>query len=209
MPDLGGQPIAEIGVEVLAPARGRADGTLFLDWLTWDGAPTVTLGRPAEGGTIWRRAWVDGVDQFAGRWPEDYRIVQNHGTGLLSQGTADWRDYHAEATLTPHLATSAGLAVRAQGLRRYYALMLHREGVARLVRVCDGEAVLAERQFAWDFGGTYRCAIEVVGGRLRGWIDGTEVFDVTDEDGRLVGGGVALVCEEGCLGAGAVRVSGR
>ena len=41
----------------------RAPGAVYLDWLTWDGAPDVTLGRP-EGGEMWRRAWVDGVDQF-------------------------------------------------------------------------------------------------------------------------------------------------
>ena len=94
-------------------------------------------------------------------------MIQNHGTGLLSQGTADWTDYRAEAALTPHLATSAGLAVRVQGLRRYYALLLHRDGTARLVRVCDGEEILAERPFSWHFGETYDCAIEVSGQRLR------------------------------------------
>ena len=40
-------------------------GVNVLDYLTWDGAPDVLLG-PTESGTVWRRAWVDGVDHYAG-----------------------------------------------------------------------------------------------------------------------------------------------
>ncbi|MBA2596850.1 MAG: ADP-ribosylglycohydrolase family protein, partial [Chloroflexia bacterium] len=83
IPDLGGAPVAEIGIEI-EPAAGA--GAVYLDWLTWDGAPNVTLGRPEQPGAMWRRAWVDGVDQFEGRWPEPYRISQNHDTGLIGQG---------------------------------------------------------------------------------------------------------------------------
>ena len=61
VPDTGGQPIAEVGIETDGPARLRS--------LTWDGAPEVTLGRPA-GGTLWRRAWVHGVDRWGDWWPE-------------------------------------------------------------------------------------------------------------------------------------------
>lgn len=206
VPDLGGQPIAEIGVEVGPPNADRADGTLYLDTLTWDGAPEVTLGRPVGGGTVWRRAWVDGVDQFDARWPEDYRIVQNHGTGLLMQGSQGWSDYHVAAALTPHLATSAGLAARVGGLRRYYALLLGRDGHARLIKVADGTRVLAERPFPWAFGATHEFGLTVEGTHVGGWLDGQLLLEADDSAEPLVGGGVALLCEEGCLGSGPVRV---
>ncbi len=206
VPDLGGQPIVEIGVEIVPTDAGRADGSLYLDTLTWDGAPEVTLGRPVGGGTLWRRAWVDGVDQFDGRWSEDYRVVQNHGTGLLMQGSQGWTNYHVTATLTLHLATSAGLAARVGGLRRYYALVLHRDGLARLVKVADGMRVLAERPFPWAFGASHEFGLTVEGPRIGGWLDGQLLLEADDSDDPLVGGGVALLCEEGCLGAGPVRV---
>jgi hypothetical protein len=61
VPDTGGQPIAEVGVEI---GGASGTGTLYLDWLTWDGTPRATLGRPADGGEMWRRAWVNAADHF-------------------------------------------------------------------------------------------------------------------------------------------------
>jgi len=137
-----GQPIASIGVALRT--NGRADGSVYLDYLTWDGAPDVILSRPEDGGDVWRRAWIDGVDQWEQRWPEAYRLVQNHGTGLLIQGTRAWTDYRVTTTITPHLATAVGIGARVQGMRRYYALLLCNDGVARLVKALDGETVLAQ-----------------------------------------------------------------
>lgn len=131
--------------------------------------------------------------------------MQNHGIGLLMQGSREWSDYRVGATLTLHLATSAGLAARVGGLRRYYALLLARDGQARLVKVADGTRVLAT-PFPWAFGATHEFKLEVAGSRISGWLDGERLLEATDADAPLLGGGVALVCEEGCLGAGPVRV---
>ena len=78
-------------------------------------------------------------------------------------------------------------------MRRYYALLLHRDGTARLVKALDGETVLAETAFPWTFGRTYQMSLQVVGARLRAAIDGTILFDVEDTDRPLAGGGVALI----------------
>ena len=214
-PGEGREHIAEIGVEI--SSGRRADGTVYLDYLTWDGAPDVVLTRPAGGGTMWRRAWVDGVDQYDPWWPEHYRLVQNQGTGLLMQGSREWTDYRVSADVTPHTVKSAGIAARVQGLRRYYALLVCSDGKARLVKALDGNTVLAEADFAWQFGEApgplaqgplvlrpkdegqraHDLSLEVAGTRLRAWIDGQQLFDVDDTDRPLTGGGVALVCQEG------------
>ncbi|MFL5801788.1 MAG: ADP-ribosylglycohydrolase family protein [Roseiflexaceae bacterium] len=207
--ETGGNPIAEIGVEVQARRdqhAAGASGSVYLDALTWDGAPDVAFVRPASGGTLWRRAWVNGVDRFDHFWPEPYRIIQNEGTGLLIQGARDWTDYRVSATITPHMAAAAGIAVRVQGLRRYYALLLYDDGTARLVKALDGETTLAQQQFAWEFGRPYALGIQVEGNRLQAYIDGQLVFDATDEQRPLDGGGVALVCAEGRLATDAVEV---
>jgi len=189
---------------------GRANGTLYLDYLAWDGAPDVTWTRPAHNGTLWRRAWVNGVDEFPS-WGEPYRLIQNEGRGLLIQGTREWGDYRVSADVTPHMVQAAGVAVRVQGMRRYYALLLCRQGQARLVKALDGDAVLAEADFRWEFGETHDLSLEVVTAdrgavHLQGWIDGQLVCEVTDAARPLTGGAVALVCEEGRTATTVVRV---
>lgn len=215
--DLGGAPIADIGVEI--SSRQRADGVLYLDYLTWDGAPQVTFKRPdyvvhAERRTasglasnMWRMAWVNGVDQYDWWWPEPYRLVQNEGRGLLIQGTREWGNYQAEATINLHLAQAAGVAVRVQGMQRYYALLLCADGKARLIKALDGDQVLAEGDFTWQQGESHHFMLSVNGNRLRAAIDTQPLFDVTDHHNPLTGGGVAFVCEAGRIASEAMTVA--
>jgi hypothetical protein len=197
VPDTGGQPIAQVGIEAAGPARLR--------WLTWEGAPNVRLTRPSDGGSLWRRAWVRGVDRFDAHWPEPFRLVQNRGRGLLLQGTREWTDYAVQAAIVPETIAGAGIAARVQGLRRYYALLLGADGVARLVRELDGEATLAaaplERR---DYAEPHSLELRVAGDRLSGIVDGESLLEA--RDGALACGAVALVCEEGCLTCDAVVV---
>ncbi len=205
----GNEPIAEIGVAVQSDERTQ--GTLYLDYLTWQGEPDVSFARPdsprdrrrrgMSSPIMWRHAWVNGVDSYDFWWPESFRLVQNRGRGLLLTGTREWRDYQVKSEITLHLSKAAGIAARVQGMRRYYALLLCQTGdghaVARLVRALDGDTILAEADFPWEFGEKHDFALQVDGDRLRGWIDNLEkpLFDVNDN--MLVSGGVALVVEEG------------
>jgi ADP-ribosylglycohydrolase len=205
IPGLGGQPIAEVGVEITS--EKRASGVVYLDYLTWEGEPDVRLGRPAEGGTLWRKAWVNAVDSYDLRLPEPYWLAQNRGTGMISQGSRDWRDYTVEAAIVPHLVTSAGVAARVQGLERYYALLICADKKARLVKVLDGKHFLAEQDFAFEWDDEIHLKLETKGARLRAWINGTPVFDLIDENAPLLEGGVALVVEEGRIACEEVTVT--
>jgi hypothetical protein len=201
IPDLGGLPVLSIGVELLGP------GAVAIDRLTWDGTPTVSFHRPdGATGDLWRRAWVAGVDHFEARFFESFRISQNQGSGILSQGTRDWVDYRVEATITPYLAKNAGLAARVQGMRRYYALQLGFDGIARLVKMDDTETVLAETPQPFEVFKPYDLALEVNGDQITGFIDGKQVLSASDPGSRLSAGGVGLVIEEGTLGCEAVSV---
>jgi ADP-ribosylglycohydrolase len=203
--DTGGSPIAEIGVEV--SSERPESGSVYLDYLTWAGAPEVTLRRPDHSGYMWRRAWVNGVDVYGERWwPETYRVIQNEGRGLLIQGTRDWTDYRVSAAVTPHMVESAGIGARVQGLRRFYALLLGRDKKVRLIKALDGDTVLAEADYTWYFGGEYRLSLEVVGNKIIAGVDGQTLFEVEDTDRPLTGGGVALICEEGRMATDAVTV---
>lgn len=203
VPATDGQPIADVGIRV-EPQGDRA-GTVYLDYLTWDGEPDLVLSRPASGGRMWRHAWVDAVDSFDERWPEPFRLVQNRGLGMLIHGAREWHDYEVSADVTPHLAHSVGLAARVQGLARYYAVRLVGRSTAQLVKVLDGQHVLAEQEFPWQFGTTYRLALAVAGDEIHASVDDAALV-ATDREPRLAGGAIALLIEEGRTATHTVRV---
>ena len=203
LPDMGGQPIAEIGLQIAS--QQRADGSVYLDYLTWSGAPAVTWQASGEGGTMWQRAWVDGLDQLQFT-DEPYRLIQNQGTGLMIQGTREWTDYTVSARLTPHMCEAAGVAARVQGMRRYYALVLYKGGSVRLIKELQGTQVLGEASLGWEFGQSYDLKLEVRGNRLKGWVGEECLFDITDSSDVLASGAAALLCREGRTACSSVSV---
>ncbi len=208
VPATDGQPIAAIGIEIGADDHQavHVEGAVYLDFLHWDGIPAVSFNRTSVGGTMWRRAWIAGVDQEDGRWPEAYRLIQNDGVGLLIQGTRAWTDYTVAATMRPHMATRAGIAARVQGVRRWYGLLLCADGRARLVKALDGEQVLAAADCHWELDRTYDLVLSVRGDELVGVVDGQELFRVVDDDRPLLSGAIGLVADEGRVDIDAVSV---
>ncbi len=204
--EIGVQPIAELGIEFSSASNG---GCFYLDYLSWEGEPNVTLTRPELTGTMWRRAWVQGIDTIGHPfYQEPYRLIQNRGTGLLMQGTRDWRDYRVTADVTPHMVKSAGIAARVQGMRRYYALLLSGDQKLLLVKVRDQRQVLAEIEYQWELGCTYAMTLEVNGNNLKGSVNGDLLIEVDDSDQVFAGGAIALVCEEGRTATHVVTVEG-
>ena len=201
VPDLGGLPVAEAGL------RLTGTGRVYLDTLTWAGQPDVTLGRPAGPGTgtMWRRAWVNAAERLDTQVPEPYRLLHSQGTGLIIQGAPEWTDYVVEAELTAPVARRFGLAARVQGLRRHYSLTLM-SGSVELRKTGADIQTLAEAPLSWTPGQPHRLRLEVLGPRLRGFVNGTQVLTAEDQEAPLLCGGVALLVEEGWLSSGEVRV---
>jgi ADP-ribosylglycohydrolase len=191
------QPVFEVGVEL------PSGGNVLVDSIGWEGEPDVVLTRPDHGGSMWRRAWVNGVDSL-GAWGEPYRIIQNDGRGLVTQGTRQWRNYSVAADVTPHLVTCAGVAAHVQGMRRYYALLVHRDQEVHLVRMRDTETVLARAPLNWSLGDTLDLELSISGEKLTGSVNGKVL--VKAEDGSIPSGGVALVVEDGRTATQSVRV---
>ena len=191
-------PVFSVGVRVQGSAKG-----VCLEALKWSGAPSFRLESPAHRGTMWHRAWVNGVDLLTKGF-EMFRLVQNAGMGLLMQGTREWRDYAVTAEVTPHLVKRAGIAARVQGLTRFYGLLLARGNRLQLVRMLHREEVLAEADFEWQLGETYELTLEAWGDRLVGKVDGATLLEATDD--ALDCGAAGLVIEEGRLGVDRVQV---
>ena len=141
-----------------------------------------------------------------GRDDNTYRLIKNEGRGLLIQGTRDWRNYSVSAEVTPFMVRAAGIAARVQGLRRYYALLLCSDGVARLVKMLDEQKVLAEVQFNWEFRQRYAMTLVARDGQLTASVDGRPLLTAQDADRPLEGGAMAIVCDEGRMACGPVRV---
>lgn len=210
VPDTGGSPIAQVGIEI---GGSSGQGTVFLDWLNWGGVPDTILGQPTEPGEAWRRAWVNAADDFsAGKlWEGNtYKIIQNEGTGQALQGEWFWCDYIISVEAYPHLAESIGLIVNARGLRRHVALTLSRDGKARLIENSDGvESVLDEGPIDWKLDHKY--GLSLTAGR-----DGILVATIQDGDEEMAlsgfidpsraSGAIGLLAREGHCQFGAVRI---
>lgn len=205
LPNLGGHPIAEIGVVLTAPS-GRSSGRVLLDRMSWDGAPDVTFSRPEDGGDFWWRAWVNGASFFSKRFLQDLRISQTRGEGMILQGTRDWTDYRVEADMMWHLGPTGGLVFRAHGLRRYYAARLTREGALQLVlRRDDEEQVLDEVRCDVGFEVPFQLVVTAKGDKLSAKIGEVEVRAT---DSTYAGGAMGLFVVEGAVSATRIHVGG-
>ncbi|MDA1077125.1 MAG: ADP-ribosylglycohydrolase family protein, partial [Proteobacteria bacterium] len=193
VPSLPG-PIFQVGLLV---SHSESGGSVYLDRLGWSGAPEVTFTSPKHDGSMWRRAWVNGVDtMWAYRhMPEMLRLIQNQGTGLVMQGTREWQDYTVTAAIRPHMARRTGVAARVQGMTRYYGLLFKNPGTVQLVRACHQEIVLGEVAFDWQLDVTYEFMLTVKGDLISGRIDGQVLIEARDD--ALDAGAVGLVIEEG------------
>jgi hypothetical protein len=191
LPDLGGCPIAEVGIKV---GGHSGDGAIYLDWLGWSGLPETLLG--AGEGTAWGRAWVSAADHFWARGGEfPYRLVQNVGTGYAFQGCSEWTEYSVHADVQAHLADGVGLLAAVRGLRRHVALVLSPDGAVRLIWTHDDQSItLSDSPLAWQYDHTYRLVMSVHS-------DGRITASVEDGDSvQLLEGNIPVEHARGAIG---------
>ena len=199
-------PIAQVGIEI--ESGEFAEGALYLDYLTWDGAPDFSLALPAGSAALWKQAWIQAVNTLRGIPAQaGLAVIQNHGRGMLIQGTRDWTNTQVEAVIHPHLMKSGGVAVRVQGLQRYYALLLKTPGEVQLVKQLDGEeTVLAAAPLNWELERDYSLHLSVFGNRLRAQVGDHLLLNAEDSADSLLDGAMALIVEDGYLRASGIAV---
>ena len=206
LPDTEGQPIAELGIALTGTGK-RSDGRLLLDYIRWDGAPSLTLKRPAGDCDFWRMAWVNGASFFSKRFPSAFRIAQNRGEGIIIHGTRQWTDYKASGEVMMHLGNYGGLAVRAQGLRRYYGARVTRDGKMQIVKVRDEDVkVLAETSFKTEFEKNIAMKVTAQGTRLTFEADGVSLTADDGSNDAYRDGGIGLLVHEGALSSNEIRI---
>lgn len=206
LPDCASQPIAEVGLTVTAVGPD-AGGRILLDRMGWSGVPDLVLRLPDEGGDFWRRAWVNSADNFAGKAAR-IRVARDEGEGLIVQGTRQWKDYRVDTAMTVHLGGYAGLAARVNGLRRFYAARLCRDGQFQILRVRDDErTVLAATEFPWCLDEPVPLSMTLRGTRISASAGDTALTADDDSDAGFAAGAMGLLVADGAVSVDRIRVS--
>ena len=193
IPNNDGYPYHQVGIEL-------DRGVLDVHTVGWKGVPSTSM--PVVEGTMWARAWAKSVDRFEYVRDKYEYLTHNEGVGLLTQGHRDWSDYRIRARVTPKMASAAGLAVRVQGLRRYYAVVFAGPGEVKIVKALDGNSTLAQTSFPWEPFKNFDVEVEVRGNEIRAFIDGKMILTAVDSERPLTGGAFGVIVDSGCVGIG-------
>ncbi|HCR0945953.1 TPA: ADP-ribosylglycohydrolase family protein [Enterobacter hormaechei] len=206
IPDCKGQPIGEIGVTLSTDAR-IARGRLLIDSICWDGVPKLTLRKPAGENDFWWRSWVNGVDLFSRHYPTSFRISKEYDEGLIIHGTRQWNNYRVQSDITLHLGDYGGLAFRVQGMRRYYAARVMRDGKVQIIRVRDAVTrILAETVLSDVYERPLVFDIAVMGNTLTATVDGKTLSVEDTEREAFADGGIGLLICAGALSTDAIHI---
>jgi ADP-ribosylglycohydrolase len=200
--DCNGYPIAEAGLEICAEEPGS--GTVYLDYLDWNGMPQTSFPLRAASGKMFQRSWVNAIDQV--RWLDALHLSHPAGTGLFFMG-GHWRNYVVNARLVAQSAHSFGLVARIRGLRRYYAFTLSNRRCARILKRMGDLKILEEVDYTWSFNEPHQLTIEVEDCRISGSIDGKRIVTAEDNDAPLSDGGFGFLCEEGSISSDQIAVA--
>jgi hypothetical protein len=217
----GGYPIADVGIVVSDEAPGkdandaenqRSSGTrsVWLDSLGWTGQPNLTLERPQtpRPHTFWDLAWVRSVSNWQAFTKSTIYIAQDTGEGLVSYGTREWTDYRVTVNdFAIMLGSRAGVAIRVQGLRRYYALVFTRSEdqpyVALIKALDEDRIVLSKAKFSWALDGPLKVSLEARGSSI---VASVNNVTLTATDDQYTGGAMGLVIDTGALSTGRIVI---
>jgi hypothetical protein len=209
LPDTGGFPIFRTGVE-LRSAR-RLDGTVVLRSMDWKGAPgRFVLGKslamspaltPWTTDTVWLKTFMSSAKNFYPDYTATFSLSHPAENGVVTIGSANWKDYSVASTLTFMQQQGAGLILRSRGHRRYYgAIIAGSRG--QIIKRKDGDVmVLAEYDGAYRIDSRHKICFSAVGTRLSMSVDEVLILEANDTAydsgaaGFMVNTGAVLIDE--------------
>jgi ADP-ribosylglycohydrolase len=186
--EMDSQPIQKVGIVLSSGTAWPYIGTIWLESLSWTGVPNmvlkVPLKQPCE---FWHRAWVNGADKFSNSW---FVIAQAQGEGIITYGTREWDNYSVRVPkFMIKFGAPAGLAIRVQGINRYYAVTFTADKRINIVRAHDAHrSVLSSAAFPWELDCTYSVTL-------------TAVDNIISTDSHYDRGGIGLIATDGCVSA--------
>ncbi|KAI1494356.1 ADP-ribosylation/Crystallin J1 [Biscogniauxia mediterranea] len=195
---LGSRPVQALGValsENKQPAR-RLDGTVvvWLDYVRWDGAPALVL-KPDED------------EDEAAAQGGFFSVAQDHGEGIVGYGTRGWKTYRAVFRgVVVNIGGPCGVAVRVQGLNRYYALWFMSDKTVALVKALDEERIeITKAEFDWQLDTPYTVVVEAIAQEISAQVAGHAQLIAYDDSYEE--GGIGLVATDGSIAVESIEVS--
>ncbi|HIU74972.1 MAG TPA: ADP-ribosylglycohydrolase family protein, partial [Candidatus Pelethocola excrementipullorum] len=205
VPDVGGHAIYRLGIRLTCDYR--LDGFVVVKTLDWSDAPVeYRMGKSMEmtpsltpwtTQTAWLKTFVSSADHFNPDYTVTFSVCNAVENGVVTTGTADWKDYSVESIITFSQQDAAGLVARAKGHRRYYGAVFT-EGYAVIYRQMNNERkVIAKQPFAYEIDSTYKLRFEVDGVQLTLYVDDKKVVEGQDFDYSC--GQAGFVVDEGAI----------
>ncbi len=204
VPPSDGRTIGKMGFIIRsAKSQTVSKGKVTVHSIDWSGRAKHSLipQDPAiakEG--WWNVAWVGNKNLTDNLriWLKQLRLAAHKEIAILSQGTHDFVDYTAEATIMPHTFKRGGIGVRCRGINRYLALLLTSEQKLQLVAKQDfDEVVLAETDCGFVFDEKLlNFKVRVEGDNISGEVEGVKL-SATNPFPLLGKGGACLLVDDG------------
>lgn len=205
IPDVGGHAVYRLGMTLTS--KYRMDGHVIIKTLDWSNEPeNYTMGRSMEmtpsltpwtTTTAWLKTFVSSADHFNPDYTVTFSICHAVENGVVTTGTADWKDYSVESVITFSQQEAAGLVARAKGHRQYYGAVFT-EGCALIYKqINEKREEVARQPFAYKIDNTYALKFVVKGNELSLYVDGEEA--VKGFDGTYSCGQAGFVVDAGAI----------
>jgi len=171
----------------ISPVGAAGTGITPSDWYIVDqGDQHRPSSWTYDRGVWYQTSNIYGGQDAAAGLPKPGTFMVSHSSGFS--------DGRVMADIASDDDDAIGVMFRYQDENNYYRFSMDKQrNYRRLVKMIDGEpTVLAEDRAGYDKGRWYRLEIRATGPRLRIFLDGSVMFDVTDAS--LEQGRIALYC---------------
>ena len=166
----------------------------------------MTIRRPeSRPCDFWYRSWINGADSLNRKLDRSIYISQAKGEGIILYGTRDWDNYRVVVPkFTVILGAPSGVAIRAQGLNRYYSLVFVKGGRLAIVKALDSERItLVSAELQWSLDDDYHITIEAQGDTITARVGD---ISLTATDSQYKNGALALIATDGSVSTDEIRV---
>lgn len=182
IPDTNGDVVDEVGIvlEGYAPASFKTLGMVYLDEFSITGKSNYSIDVAKQKKNF---AAITPFSMNRGAWDlygGTLNLMRNEPSFAYT-GNYYAKDYVVTVPVTPLHGASHLLVGRALGAKRFYAVGLDEAGKAVIVKNDFGFTTLAETDYDWKIGETYRMELRLEGNSIQLTINGTDVLTVADE----------------------------
>lgn len=210
VPDTEGMPIFKFGYQIYGNIK--TEGTVIIKEIDWKGAPQeyyqkgLLISDPRKPHPYWIKGFTNSADQFFADFRRTHCIISDEEEGLAVTGTSDWKDYSIEAELYICLHEEAGLVIRSNGQKRYYAAILKDFTRVQIVVVNDGErTVLGEANISYPEDEACVVKLSAKGAAISLKVDKELVLSV--EDNTYQSGGAGFFVKKGSMTCNSFKIT--